>query len=521
MDPLPTNKYTDANFWNSKDNAELVVNMAYNQMYSADKMWNDEALSDNIFEGRNNTNQRMIRNGLVEPTLGIFASEWKDAYGGLKTCHVFLENIDRVPNMQDQWKQRAIAEIRFIRAYIYFRLVNFYGDIPFFTSDITLEQANTINRTEKAKVLQFIHSELSAISSLLPSRNEMPKTENGRISKGAVMALQARSYLYENDWQKTADYCDSLINHQGRYGNYSLFPSYERLFEAANEYNQEVILDYAYVTDLKMWNKLYNAAPLSAGTNLNAYAPLQSLVDNYLTLGGMPITQDPSYSEDNPYVNRDPRMAATIVYHGAMWTDFNGNIRPVYIKPGTGDTKEEKIDIYTGPSSNASATGYYVKKYYDQTATKTFDSGLNIIMFRYADVLLMYAEALHQLGRFNSDVWNQTIRPIRERAGFSDASALNYPNTLSSAQLTQLIRNERRSELALEGLRYYDIIRWKAGKEYLDGTVYGAKFSNSNSNYIRLDNRRFDEQRDYLWSIPQTQIDLNKNLLPNNPGHAN
>lgn len=92
---------------------------------------------------------------------------------------------------------------------------------------------------------------------------------------------------------------------------------------------------------------------------------------------------------------------------------------------------------------------------------------------------------------------------------------------MSEEEIRQVIRQERRSELALEGLRYFDIIRWKAGKDYLEGTVYGAKFANNNTEYIKLDERRFDENRDYLWSIPRQQIDLNKNLLPNNPGYAN
>ncbi|MFZ4263214.1 RagB/SusD family nutrient uptake outer membrane protein [Sphingobacterium sp. HJSM2_6] len=521
MDPIPTDNFTDATFWQSSANAELVVNMAYNQMYSADKMWNDEALSDNIFEGRSNTNQRSIRNGLVDPSLGLFSSEWGDIYAGIKTCHVFLANIDRVPNIDRQLKNRRIAEIRFIRAYLYFRLINFYGDVPFFSSDILLSETNSIKRTNKTVVLQFIHDELSAISSILPSKNQLSKLENGRITKGAVLAFQARANLYEGNWQKTANYCDSLINNQAIYGNYSLFPNYEGLFQRENENNQEVILDYSYVPSLKTWNKLYGAAPLSAGANLNAYAPLQSLVDNYLTINGKTIAEDAHYSADDPYKDRDPRLAATVVFHGAKWTAFNGNIQTIYIKPGTGNNAQERLDNYSGPSANSSSTGYYVKKYYDRSASVTFESSLNIFMFRYADILLMYAEAMQELGKFNASIWDDTIRKIRERAGFTSSDALSYPSGATKEQLSNIIRNERRSELALEGLRYYDIIRWKAGKTYLDGPVYGAKFSNGNRDYIRLDNRRFDENRDYLWSVPQSQLDLNKNLLPNNPGHSN
>ena len=521
LDPIPTDNYTDATFWQTTENAELVVNMAYNQMYSADKMWNDEALSDNVFEGRTNTDARAIRIGIADPTLGRFASEWSQAYGGLKTCHIFMENVDRVPNVSEAWKQRRIAEIRFVRAYIYFRLVNFYGDVPFFTKDVTLDESAALPRTAKATVLAFIHNELDEIADVLPSKNELPSTDNGRITKGAAVALQARAYLYEGNWVKVVDYTDRLINQQGTYGNYGLFSSYKGLFEAANEYNEEVILDYSYVPSLKMWGKLYDAAPLSAGARLNAYAPLQSLVDSYWTNTGQFISQNPNYSEDNPYVNRDPRLDATVVYHGSQWTDFDGQTRTIYTKPGTGSNSQERMDVYSGPSANASPTGYYIKKYYDRTATQTFDAGLNIIMIRYADILLMHAEAKHELGQFDATLWNQTIRPIRERAGLTASSALNYPSTINSTEMKELIRNERRIELALEGLRYYDIIRWKAGKTYLDGTIFGAKFADGNTSYIRLDTRRFDENRDYLWSLPQSQMDLNKNLLPNNPGHAN
>lgn len=519
MDPVPTSEYTDATFWQSADNAEQVVNMAYNQMYSADKMWNDEALSDNVFEGRTNTSQRVIRNGIADPTLNRFADEWKDCYAGIKTCHIFLENIAKVPNMKEDLKNRRIAEIRFIRAYQYFRLVNFYGAVPFFTSDITLEESKTVSRTSKDVILKFIHEELDDIMQILPSKDGLPETDNGRITKGGACAFQARAYLYESNWDKVATYCDSLINNQAKFGKYELHPNYAELFTAAKEYNDEVILDYAYVPSLKIWSKFYGMAPISAGAFLNSLAPLQGLVDNYLLLNGKTIA-DASYNDNAPYVNRDPRLAATVLFHGGEWTFFDGSKKNIYIKPGSASTKEEKVDEYISASSNSTSTGYYSKKYYDVTATSTYESGLNIIMFRYADILLMYAEAKFELGQMNATIWDSTIKAIRQRAGFTNSTALNYPS-LSNAEMRKTIRNERRSELALEGLRYYDIIRWKAGSEYLNGYVYGAKFVNENKDYIRLDNRRFEESRDYLWSVPRAQIDLNSNLKPNNPGYAN
>ncbi|RDC58414.1 RagB/SusD family nutrient uptake outer membrane protein [Pedobacter chinensis] len=521
LDTVPTNKFTDANFWQSVENSEQVVNMAYNQMFSADKMWNDEALSDNIFEGRSNTAQRSIRNGTADPSLDLFNNEWQWGYQGIKSCHVYLANIDLVSDMDQTLKNRRKAEIRFIRASIYFRLTNFYGAIPFFKQDITLEESNQLPRTPKATVLAFIHQELDEIIPLLPKKENLSAADNGRITKGAAIAFQARAYLYENNWAKTVEYCEKLINGGQENGIYSLFPSYAGLFTATNEYNSEVILDYGYIPSLKTWSKFYDAAPLSVGARLNAYAPLQGLVNNYVTLNGLAIDQDPAYSASNPYANRDPRMAATIVFHGGKWTNFNGSESTIYIQPGSGNNATERMDNYVSASSNSTSTGYYIKKYYDQTATATFDAGLNIIMYRYADILLMYAESKSELGQMNETIWNQTIRAIRNRAGFTSATALNYSSALSPAEMRSLIRNERRSELALEGLRYFDIVRWKAGSQYLNGYVFGAKFINNNTEDIRLDNRKFDETRDYLWSVPRSQMDLNKNLQPNNAGYAN
>ena len=142
-------------------------------------------------------------------------------------------------------------------------------------------------------------------------------------------------------------------------------------------------------------------------------------------------------------------------------------------------------------------------------------AGLNLILMRYADILLMYAEAKQETGQMNQDVWNRTIRPIRQRAGFSDASAIDYP---ANADLQRIIRRERRCELAIEGLRLFDIRRWKTIETQLNGYPHGAKFAADNTQYIQLDERRFNKDRDYLFAVPQSQRDINKNLTQN-PGY--
>lgn len=515
MDNPPTNSYTDQNFWTSIDKAQYMLNMAYNQLYSAGKMWNDERLSDNVFQGRGFTDQRSIRNGIADPSLGIFAGEWADLYGGIKTCHVFLEHIDQL-QAADDVKNYMKAQARYIRAAIFFRLTNFYGDIPFFTEDISLAASKTISRTPRAEVIKFILQELEAIMSYLPTRDSQPVADRGKITKGADLMLQARVYLYDGDWANVEKCCAMLMD--GEYGHYALFPSYTGLFEEANEYNEEVIMDCAYVPTVRTWGEMYDMVPLSVGGRVISTAPTQSLADNYIMLDGKPMTESTMYKETSPYGNRDPRMAGTIIYDRYNWSanvNDGSKSKYIYINP----TSTDKTDAYQGLNANQSCTGYYVRKYYDVNHEAGMVSGINIITMRYADVLLMYAEAMNEQGKMSEEVWNNTVRPIRERAGFKRAEALAYP-AQSQDEMRQTLRRERRSELALEGLRWFDIKRWKAGTEYLNGYVYGARFAEGN-NYIRLDNYKFDESKDYLWSVPQSQMDINPNLKPNNPGYAN
>lgn len=520
MDNPPKDSFTDSTFWTSAEKAQYVVNMAYNQLYNAGMMWRDENLSDNMFEGRFNTDARMIRNGQATTSLGLFAGEWAERYGCIKTCNLFLEKIDLVP-MNESERARMIAEIRYIRAATYLRLTQFYGDVPFFTKQITLSESKTIKRTNKDEVIAFIHQELEDVAEVLPTRDELAVTTRGRITKGAAAMLDTRTYLYDSNWAKVVERCEQLIYQQARWGTYSLHPSYVELFTQEHEYNNEIIMDCAYAPSVRLWGEMLDMAPLSVGGRVNATAPTRSLVDNYLTSNGFSIQDDPSYKSYQPYENRDPRLAATVIYHGYPWSDRvddDTEDKIIYIKPGSAPDGENQ-DEYKGGNSNQTCTGYYVRKYYDAQHENDLKSSINIITMRYADVLLMYAEALNELNQLNATKWNETIRLIRSRAGFTVASALDFPTTANQTKLREMIRNERRSELALEGLRWFDIKRWKAGKIYLSGRVKGDNFDNGNT--IQLDERVFDEQRDYLWSVPQSQLDLNANLKPNNSGYSN
>ena len=463
MENAPTNKFTDNSYWTSTTKAQYVVNMAYSQMYNAGRMWSDESLSDNAYDGRSVDDQRAIRKGMATPSLDIFKNEWKDLYGGIKTCHVFLEKVDLVPNMDASVKARMIAEIRYIRASLYFRLTNLYGAVPFFTEDITLEESRSVSRTDRETIISFIHQELEDIKDALPTRDQLPEEDKGKITKGAVCALQARVYLMDSDWNNVMLYCDNLMNKQGEYGTYALFPDYAGLFDEANEYNEEIIMDRSYVPNLITWGEMVDMIPLSRGGRAVNRVPQQSLVDTYLMLSGKTISEaGTDYNPAYPYDNRDPRLTATIIYDGYDWSgnvDDGSKDVVINIRPGSG------TDAYDG-GGNGTSTGYFTRKYYNPQAPGDQNSGMNIITMRYADILLMYAEALNELNNGATPEAEKAVEDVRLRAFNNDASKVG---TIPSGyeEFKNFIIQERKLELSNEGLRKSDLARWGILVDYL------------------------------------------------------
>ncbi len=547
LDQAPTNKFTDDAFWTSTDRAQTVLNMAYSQMYSHDLTWNDETLSDNLIATYSNNAVAIIRQGAATPSADYFKNQWKWLFEGIKTCNVFMDRIDLVPDMDPDVKARMIAEIRFVRASLYFRGVNMWGDMPFFLYDITLDEALAMTRTPKAQVMTQLHTEIDDILNELPLKSQLSlPAENGRITRGAAAMLKIRFYLMQNNMPQVEAWCFRFMNKE--FGDYDLFrgsspnySSYESLFHSANEYNNEVILDYASMDatlSYKSWNMVDRTPQTLQGRVLTARTPSQSLVDDYITLDGLPVKgavtypapykSDPNYDESRPYINRDPRMDATVVYDQFVWKDKDatGNYieQTIYIWPGeipstatafTGSPSENQYG-----SDNATLTGYYVRKYYDPDhKVNSQDQDNNKILMRYADVLLMYAEACQANGKFNETIWNLTIRPIRERAGFTTDGALNYPIALSPDNYKEIIRRERRCELAMEGLRYFDLARWNLGPTLLNRTMYGARMKESNTQYVTAATWQFRANRDELWSLPYAEMDKVPGLKPNNPGY--
>jgi hypothetical protein len=521
LDIAPTDRFSDLTFWKVDANVYNALYNNYSLIYNSGLYFDAEAISDNAYSSSGDLN--LIASGNATSLTAKFAGDWSSYYSAIKSCNIFLKNVDQNTTLPAATITRLKAETRFIRAFEHFNLTKWYGDVPIVDHDATPEEAQTIARSPKSAVVKFVVDELEAIISDLPSKDAIPATENGRITKGAALALEARVLLYQGD--RMADVvaiCEKLMNNQGANGTYALAPSYSALFSdpTVNKSSNEVILSIQYVPTVRTWNNFWDFAPRTVGGRVSSMSPTQELVNDYIMLNGKGINEAGSgYVETNPYVNRDPRLTATVVYDRYTWVNANNTTKTIYIKPGT-DPVQPGLDEYSAGSQAASPTAYYWRKYFDPSALANFVSGNNLHLFRYAEVLLNYAEAKQSLGQMDATVWNKTIGALRARAGFTDAGALNYPG---ANDMTNIIRRERRVELAMEGLRTDDIRRWKIAETVMNGYAHGAKFSSDQSTdngYIRAQQRKFNPARDYLWAIPAHDVNLNSKL-GQNPGYTN
>jgi hypothetical protein len=527
LDIAPTDRFTDLTFWKVDGNVYNALYNNYNIMYNSNLYFSEEALSDNAFSSAGDVT--IISSGNGTPLTGKFANDWSFYYSAIKSCNEFLDGIKQNKTLPAATVARLTAETRFIRAFEHFNLEKWYGDVPLINYNITQDQAKTVSRTPKADVVNFIISELESIVPDLPSKDQLSASENGRITKGAALALEARVLLYQgNRMQDVVNVCEKLMNDQTANGSYSLNSSYSALFSDpnTNKVNNESILSLQYVPIKRTWQDFWDFAPVSVGGRVNSMAPTQELVNDYVMLNGKPITDPASgYDPNNPYANRDPRLTASIVYDGYHWDaegGANGTTKTIYIKPGSDPSDNQANpngpDEYVGGRQSSSPTGYYWRKYFDPSAQAEYISGLNLHLIRYAEVLLDYAEAKNSLGQMNSAVWDETIGALRKRAGFTDPAATSFP---TSGDMTSIIRAERRVELALEGLRSDDIRRWKTAETVMNGYAHGAQFSGdptTDNGFIRAQKRTFNPNRDYLWPLPANDVSLDHNLTQN-PGY--
>ena len=515
-----------------EDNVRTALYLGYNQCWHQDYYFANNLLSDDVYGSRHSTNETSIVTGMANTSNGRFSDEWDKCYQELRTIHTALDAQDRM-NIDETFKTRMLAELRLMRAFTYLRLVTWFGDVPFFTTNPTLPESRVVKVTPAATIKEFIHSELAEVAEILPKNTDIPESENGRYTRGTAVALNARAYLYDNDFENCAIWCDKLIN-STQYGTYALESDYKKLFhDQSCCYGPESIMTIEFATlggidnIVRSWNNFNAFVPQSIGNKgVTTQSPTQELVDAYRKLDG-------SVADDTDYEKRDKRFEATIAFNGCTVDIPDAKGLGLIGSEGKGkgsytcytraeDEKKqndnERFDSYNG-TQDRTATGYYTLKNYNADMVDSKGNTYKSLMeIRYADVLLMYAESMNEQSKMTSDIWDKTIKPLRERAGF-DAAYCSYPG---SSDLRQIIRDERRVELALEGRRAFDLRRWalldnpslkSTGATYLTTRATGAPFLDDGSN-IQCQNAYGMK---YWFPIPQKERDINANL-PQNPG---
>lgn len=512
LNTAPLDTYSNKALWTSKNDAMAALTGCYSGWEYGDNVLYDDCISDNGFDQFPWEGYEIFASGLATATNpGVN----KYSYTTIQRCNWFLDNVDKVPaaSLDNALRSRMKGEARFLRAYRYFVLSQCYGDVPFPLHNLTVEESKTIQRSPKATIVDFILKEMSEIAPALPVGYS--GSDVGRITRGAALALKARVELYNAKYTDCISTCQQLMTAPF---NYSLFPDYEGLFRPQNSNNEEVILDVQYLQNDNSGWVLGAMLPRSYG-GWSSMAPTQSLVDAYETKNGKSIQDDLSYDPLQPYQNRDPRLDASIIRPGLLY--MNSYFDP--LSPGA-------EDLVGG--NNASPTGFNFKKYlanlsdYDNTAygTDVWNTGGSIIVIRYAEILLTYAEAKIEANQIDASVY-EAINKVRQRptVNMPPVTLLTHPD---QASLRNAVRGERRVELAGEGLRYYDIQRWKIGpavigdvKGSLKGSVNpsnGQLTLTANSNYAA--GPRTFQDKYYLWPIPQKERDINIGLTQN-PGY--
>lgn len=499
LDTTPNDRISKDIFWKTDQDATYAANAVYTFLENAGDFIVWDAMSDIGHLTLQWRDESIMEKGSYDATLSIVYNRWSNAYSGIQTANIFLDKVGLVKTTNQALIDRLTMEVRVLRAYCYINLAFLYGDVPLVITETTLESSRKLTRTPVAQVWDFISTELTEAAAGLPNI----QTEKGRITKGAALALKARAMLYAGRYTDAATAAKAVMD----LGVYSLYPSYEKLFSYEAEGSSEVILDRQYVKDV-LSNNIFNlATPNSIWPQINWFVPTKSGVDAYPMINGKEIS-DPTSGFDplNPYSNRDPRLKFSVYTLGDILP--NNKVYDPRPTSGTGDA--------IGSSENSTYSGFNVKKYLNkEDMAQPGNCGINIILLRYAEVLLTYAEAMIEANQIDQSVVD-AINLVRTRSDVAMPVITGIPSQIA---LRKIVREERSVELAFEGLRYFDIRRWRIAETVIPGIIYGMTYVDQSGSLTTIAltgfNKAFDKNRDYIWPIPQRERELNPNLVQN------
>lgn len=511
LDTQPLSSISDATFWKTANDATLALNGVYDSGagFTGYNFWAGTSMVNLDLMAGNGSEKELIpdnfTNGTLNPTYGFVGSYYSQAYGQITRCNNFLANIGLV-TMDAAQKAVMIGEVKTIRAYNYFNLALYFGDVPLVQKLLTVEEANSVTRTPKAEVWAFCESELKAAAASLPV--SVSNDRLGHMTSASALAILGRLQLAQKKWADAATTYKTIID----YNYYAIDPRYRELFLNAGENSREIIMSMQYIRDTYNHALLQYLTPETWG-GWHQYSPFNELVEAYECKDGKTIAESPLFDKNNPYNNRDPRMDFNIMISDR--TSFRGRVYSA--KPGT--TLPDRLNQYPGVWS-----GYAIYKFLedDPAVATTNNTGNNFPLIRYAEVLLGYLEARLEGGSgVDQSLLDATINKVRGRA----AVLMPAVTTTDPATLRTIIRRERRVEFAFEGIRYFDCLRWGIIGSENNQQFTGMKLTNDPANYkdypvnsngyYIFKKRNFIMGKNELWPIPQSERDLNKNLTQN------
>lgn len=532
---------------------ESEITMALNDLYRLDfwpnylipygdlDLWSDDEMS--------RATVTAITGGTLTGQDGTVNSWWTNLYKGIGRANTILVNLDaNKAQLPQATLDKYAGEARFVRAAHYSRLISYWGDVVYYTGTLGLEESFSMSKTDKKTILKAVYDDFDFAASKLPLT--YGNTTNLRATKGAALAMKARVAMFFGDWAIARDAAKACMD----LGVYELHSDYATLFLSKTKNPKELVFGNARSTLLNVTNgDTKNWISRLAGGWGAAVGPSWQLFCSYLCTDGLPIDESPLFDPRNPFKNRDPRCTATLVEFGTQWLGFTYEPHPDTLK-----VKNWKTGLLVTNNDNranaqfASFNGLMWKKGIDEDWTDDYKSENTNFIMRYADVLLMYAEAKTELGEIDQDMLDASINKVRARAykvAVTDKTKYPAVTVADKAAVRKAVRIERRMEFPLEGRRYEDLIRWKLADKLLSKDMYGildpadlrikvvkpglwffpqtpaidedgdADFETMyNAGLVKLCAVRNFPSHQYLWPIPTKEILINQNL-GQNPGY--
>jgi starch-binding outer membrane protein, SusD/RagB family len=488
LDQNPLDKVPASQFWKTQADFDQAMAALYGGMQSNANdakeftvelpVW--DCFTDDGYAQFGSGAAHDIVSGAISPTTGGYIGGlYGDAYKDITRANILIQQLHNFTgdNFADADKLRYEGEARFIRAFCYSYLYYYYGDVPLITEPLTLSNQYQA-KVPAAQILKQITDDLDfAIANL----NNTPYYQNsGHATVSSAQALKARVLIfaaYGNTGVPDATILTQVRDlAQTVMSQYSLSTNFEDIFhDATQENNPEIIFSIKYFApnDATTWDRDYGDWIVAS--------PLQNFLDDFECTDGLPYGVSPLTDKSNQFNNRDPRMAKTVFVDHPSFPDGRAWPTP----------------------SNPRPTGYGVLKFLDPNNLPYGFSTLSAqdaVVMRDAEVLLMYAEVQNELAGPDQSVYDAMTK-LRARVNMPP-----YPAGLTQDEMRQRIRHERRIELAFEGLRYFDLLRWRIAGDVLNKVTDGI------TTYHFTD-------KNYKWPLPQGEIDKSQGVLVQNPDY--